>query len=84
MLKWLTCLAVPCLAVPCKATLCAPLSVSKPTAIMANLYQQTVPPFIKYLKNMSHLLQKGAQFCEEKGVKPEELLSFRLVADQRG
>ncbi|KAI8721356.1 hypothetical protein NCS52_00582900 [Fusarium sp. LHS14.1] len=51
---------------------------------MTSLYQQTVPPLVKSLKTMSHLLQKGAKFCEEKGVKHEELLTYRLIADMRG
>jgi hypothetical protein len=33
---------------------------------------------------LSHLLQKGAKFCEEKGVKHEDLLTYRLIADMRG
>ncbi|KAI8671791.1 hypothetical protein NCS57_00655400 [Fusarium keratoplasticum] len=51
---------------------------------MTSLHQQTVPPLVKYLRNLSHLLQKGAKFCEEKGVKHEELLTYRLIADMRG
>ena len=51
---------------------------------MASLYAQTVPVFVKYLKNLSHIMQKGAKFCEEKGMKPEDMLNFRLVADMRG
>ncbi|KAM0363228.1 hypothetical protein ACHAP4_000075 [Fusarium culmorum] len=33
---------------------------------MTTLYQQSIPVLVKYLKNLSFLLQKGAKFCEEK------------------
>lgn len=51
---------------------------------MTSLYQQSVPVLVKYLKNLSHLLQKGAKFCEEKGIKHEQLLNYRLIEDMRG
>ncbi|OKL58494.1 hypothetical protein UA08_06359 [Talaromyces atroroseus] len=52
---------------------------------MSGLYNQTVPVFIHYLRNLSHLLKKGAQFCEEKeGVTAASMLSFRLIEDMRG
>ncbi|KAF5007288.1 hypothetical protein FDECE_6377 [Fusarium decemcellulare] len=51
---------------------------------MASLYQQSVPVLIKYLKNLSHILQKGAKFCEEKSLKHEEFLTYRLISDMRG
>lgn len=51
---------------------------------MTSLYQQTVPPIIKYLKNLSGLLEKGVKFADEKGVKHEEMLNFRLAPDMRG
>ncbi|KAI5465335.1 hypothetical protein BGZ63DRAFT_450256 [Mariannaea sp. PMI_226] len=49
-----------------------------------SLYQQSVPVLIKYLKNLSGILQKGAKFCEEKAIKPDEMISYRLIADMRG
>ncbi|CAM1505111.1 Fc.00g107480.m01.CDS01 [Cosmosporella sp. VM-42] len=51
---------------------------------MTSLHQQSVPVLVKYLKTLSHILQKGAAFCQEKGVKHEDLLSYRLIADMRG
>lgn len=51
---------------------------------MTSLYQQSVPVLVKYLKNLSYLLQKGAKFCEEKGIKHEQLLNYRLIEDMRG
>ncbi|RGP79262.1 transcription factor [Fusarium longipes] len=51
---------------------------------MTTLYQQTIPVMVKYLKNFSAMLQKGAKFCEEKNLKHEEMLSYRLISDMRG
>ncbi|KAL6925287.1 hypothetical protein FSHL1_002532 [Fusarium sambucinum] len=51
---------------------------------MTTLYQQSVPVLVKYLKNLSFMLQKGAKFCEEKSLKHEEMLSYRLISDMRG
>ncbi|CEF84254.1 hypothetical protein FGSG_06522 [Fusarium graminearum PH-1] len=51
---------------------------------MTTLYQQSIPVLVKYLKNLSFLLQKGATFCEEKSLKHEEMLSYRLISDMRG
>ncbi|KAF4456055.1 transcription factor [Fusarium austroafricanum] len=48
------------------------------------LYQQSIPVMVKYLKNMSAMLQKGAKFCDEKGMKQEEMLTYRLISDMRG
>lgn len=49
-----------------------------------SLYQQVVPVYIKYLRNLSAILDKAVQFCDEKGVSHDDMLSFRLVEDQRG
>lgn len=51
---------------------------------MTSLYKQSVPPLIKYLKNLAGILEKGAKFADEKGMKHEELLDFRLAPDMRG
>lgn len=48
------------------------------------LYQQSVPVLVKYLKNLSHILQKGAVFCDEKNLKHEDLIQYRLISDMRG
>jgi hypothetical protein len=52
---------------------------------MPGLYKQTVPVFIHYLNNLSALLTKGVQFCEQKeGMTTASMLSFRLIEDMRG
>lgn len=52
---------------------------------MSNLYKQTVPVFIHYMKNLSHLLQKGLAYAEEtEGMSAESMLSFRLREDMKG
>ncbi|KAL4725909.1 hypothetical protein ACLX1H_006583 [Fusarium chlamydosporum] len=51
---------------------------------MTTLYQQSIPVLVKYLKNLSFMLQKSAKFCEEKSIKHEDMLSFRLISDMRG
>lgn len=51
---------------------------------MSSLYKQSVPVFIKYLRNLSALVEKGKKFADEKGMKHEELITFRLVQDMRG
>ncbi|KAH6898155.1 hypothetical protein B0T10DRAFT_543169 [Thelonectria olida] len=51
---------------------------------MTSLYQQSVPVLIKYLKNLSGIVQKGAKHCEEKAIKPDEMINYRLIADMRG
>ncbi|KAM0345742.1 hypothetical protein ACHAPU_006095 [Fusarium lateritium] len=51
---------------------------------MTTLYNQSIPVFVKYLKGLSAMLQKGAKFCEEKDIKHEELLTYRLISDMRG
>jgi hypothetical protein len=48
------------------------------------LYVQTIPVFIKYLRNFSSLLDKALNFCDDNGLKHEELLEYRLVPDQKG
>lgn len=51
---------------------------------MSSLYQQFVPVLIKYLNNLSLILEKAEKFCEEKGIKPEDMISYRLIADMQG
>ncbi len=51
---------------------------------MTSIYKQSVPGFIKYLRALSGILEKGAKFAEEKGKSQEEMLTFRLVEDMRG
>lgn len=51
---------------------------------MTSLYDQSVPVLIKYLNNFSAILDKAQKFADEKGLKHEEFLEFRLVSDMRG
>ena len=51
---------------------------------MTSLYQQSIPPLIKFLRNLSGVLEKGVQFADDKGMKHEDLLSFTLAPDMRG
>lgn len=51
---------------------------------MSSLYQQSIPVLIKYLENFAAILEKGRQYADEKGMKHEEMINFRLVADMRG
>lgn len=46
------------------------------------IYEMTVPPFVKALKNLSALLDKGAQLAETKKFDVEVLLNSRLAPDQ--
>lgn len=46
------------------------------------LYQMTVPQFIKMLRNLSAIFDKGAQFAEAKKFDVEVLLQSRLAPDQ--
>ncbi|KAK7967064.1 uncharacterized protein PG986_001341 [Apiospora aurea] len=50
---------------------------------MASLYDQSIPVFVKYLKNFSAMIDKSAAYAEEKGISHDDLLSYRLVPDQR-
>lgn len=54
------------------------------TAKMTSLYNQSVPVLVKYLNNLAGIVKKGQVFADEKGVKHEEVIGFRLVADMRG
>jgi hypothetical protein len=55
-----------------------------PASKMTTLYQQSIPVLVKYLKNLSFMLQKGAKFCDDKEMKHEDLLTYRLISDMRG
>ena len=48
------------------------------------LYHQTVSHLIKYLTNLSALLEKGAKYADEQGTKHKKILNFRLAPDMRG
>lgn len=54
------------------------------SATMTSLYLQSIPVMTKYLRNLSALLNKGRTFADQKEIKYEEILEFRLIADMRG
>ncbi|MEK2647046.1 DUF1993 domain-containing protein [Bdellovibrio sp. BCCA] len=46
------------------------------------LYETTNPPFVKMLRNLLEILDKGAQFADSKKIDMEVLLHSRLAPDQ--
>lgn len=46
-----------------------------------SLYQASVPVFERALRNLRHILEKGAAHARERGVDPDALLELRLVED---
>lgn len=50
---------------------------------MTSLYNQSIPPMIKSLRNLSGILTTAVKYAEEKGIPHEKLLSYRLIEDMR-
>lgn len=48
---------------------------------MPSMYDASVPVFLRALKNLSAILDKGEAFAKEKGIDPLELVETRLVED---
>ncbi|WP_133478620.1 DUF1993 domain-containing protein [Cognatilysobacter segetis] len=46
-----------------------------------SLYQASVPAFERALRNLRHILDKGATHARERGVDPDTLLGLRLIDD---
>lgn len=46
-----------------------------------SLYQASVPAFERALRNLGHILDKGAAHARGRGVEPDSLLALRLVDD---
>jgi hypothetical protein len=46
-----------------------------------NMYQASVPALIRYLKNISNVLDKAAAYCAAKKIEPTVLTGYRLAAD---
>lgn len=46
-----------------------------------SLYQASVPAFERALRNLRHVIDKGAAHARERGVEPDALLGLRLVDD---
>lgn len=49
--------------------------------VATDLYDLTVPVFIRGLRNLSVILEKGAAYAEEKGIDPLTLTQARLTQD---
>lgn len=47
------------------------------------LYDLTVPAFLRGLRVLATLLEKGAAFADEQGIDPQMLLQARLIEDMR-
>ncbi|EPS28353.1 hypothetical protein POX_e07322 [Penicillium oxalicum] len=45
------------------------------------LYDYSVPTFIKGLKALSNILQKAADFAQEKGIAVDEVVGWKLAED---
>ncbi|TZF91539.1 DUF1993 domain-containing protein [Cognatilysobacter lacus] len=46
-----------------------------------SLYQASVPAFERALRNLRHVLGKGAAHASEHGVEPDSLLQLRVIDD---
>ncbi len=46
-----------------------------------SLYAATVPSYIQILGSVSRLLGKAEEYCNDKGVAPEEIIQLRLAED---
>ena len=46
-----------------------------------SLYDLSVPNYLQQLAAISGVLKKGAAFCEEKGIDPNELVGARVIDD---
>jgi hypothetical protein len=46
-----------------------------------SLYQASVPACLRALRNLRHILDKGAAHAREQGIDPDSLLQLRLVDD---
>ena len=48
---------------------------------MPALYDVAIPAFIRGLKNLSNMLEKGSAFAAEQGIPLSDLLDARLIDD---
>lgn len=46
-----------------------------------NMYQASVPVLVRYLKNISNVLDKAAAHCAAKKIEPTVLAGYRLAPD---
>jgi uncharacterized protein len=47
------------------------------------MYQASVPPLVRTLTNLRHILSKGAAHCEARKIDAAALVGFRLYPDMR-
>jgi uncharacterized protein len=47
-----------------------------------SIYEQTVPQFVKMLRNLEKWLDKGSEFAQKKSFEPRVLVQARLAPDQ--
>jgi hypothetical protein len=47
------------------------------------MYQLAIPPVIRALENLRHLLSRGAAHCEARKIDPAALIQYRLFPDMR-
>ncbi len=48
---------------------------------MPTMYEITIPPLVRALNNLSHILQKGAEHVDAQKVEHDTLLNSRLFLD---
>ena len=48
-----------------------------------SLHQASIPLFVRGLKNLANLLEKGAAHAAEKGIEASELIEARLAPEDR-
>jgi len=46
-----------------------------------SIYEASIPVLIKYLKNLSNILDKGAAFCAARKIEPAVIIGYRLAPD---
>ena len=61
----------------------ASIPIRRSSPNMSSLYDQSIPVMIKYLTNASKILEKTVAYADEKGMKHEDILTFRLRDDMR-
>jgi len=47
------------------------------------MYQASVPPIVRALENLRHLLSKASAHCEARKIDPAALIQYRLFPDMR-
>lgn len=50
---------------------------------MASLYQQSIPVMLKYLNNVSKILDKTVVYADKNGIEHKEILNVKLRDDMK-